>query len=126
MSTGLRRPSSGRPIAGGTVVITGAGSGIGRALAQRLSRAGSPVALCDVDGAGLKETAASLRGPVLTQALDVSDGAAVKDFAMLVRAWSPAALSAVFNNAGVGVASSVLNSVPADDDWLHQINFGGV
>jgi NADP-dependent 3-hydroxy acid dehydrogenase YdfG len=121
MSAGRRRP-----ISGGTVVITGAGSGIGRALAQRLSRAGSPAALCDIDADGLKTTAASLPGPTLTQVVDVRDGTAVQAFAAQVRAWSPTALSAVFNNAGVAVTASVLNSVPADEDWLHQINFGGV
>ena len=52
-----RRTISGRP-----VVITGAASGIGRALAQRLSRSGSPVAIADIDETGLKETAASRCG----------------------------------------------------------------
>jgi NAD(P)-dependent dehydrogenase (short-subunit alcohol dehydrogenase family) len=49
-------------IAGRPVMITGAGSGIGRALAQRLSRLGSPVAIADIDEAGLEKTAASLSG----------------------------------------------------------------
>jgi NAD(P)-dependent dehydrogenase (short-subunit alcohol dehydrogenase family) len=38
----------------------------------------------------------------------------------------PAPLSAVFNNAGVAVTSSVIDAVPEDDDWLHDINFHGV
>ncbi len=118
-----RRP---RKITGRPVVITGAASGIGRSLARRLSGLGSPVAVADVDEAGLKETAASLPGPVLTRVLDVRDAADQRRFADEVRDWLPAPLSAVFNNAGVAVASSVLDAVPEDDDWLHDINFRGV
>ena len=64
-----------RIIAGRPVMITGAGSGIGRSLAGRLSRSGSPVAIADIDDAGLKDTARSLTGPVLTRVLDVRDAA---------------------------------------------------
>ncbi|MDG4826665.1 SDR family oxidoreductase [Asanoa sp. WMMD1127] len=114
------------PLAGRTVVVTGAASGIGRALGRRLSAAGCPVALADVDERGLKETAADLTGPVLPRVLDVRDAAAVTAFATEVRDWAPAPLGAVFNNAGVAIGSSVLGAVPADDDWLHEINFRGV
>jgi NAD(P)-dependent dehydrogenase (short-subunit alcohol dehydrogenase family) len=115
-------------IAGRPVVITGAASGIGRALAQRLSRYGSPVVIADVNEAGLKETAGSLPGPVLTRILDVSDAADVRRFAGEVRQWLPdhGPLAAVFNNAGVAVGSSVLDAVPEDDQWLWDINFHGV
>ncbi|GII23388.1 SDR family NAD(P)-dependent oxidoreductase [Planosporangium mesophilum] len=113
-------------IAGRPVVITGAASGIGRSLAQRLSALGSPVAIADVDSAGLKQTAESLRGTVLSRALDVRDAADQLRFADEVREWLPAPLGAVFNNAGVAVSSSVLDAVPEDDDWLHDINFHGV
>ncbi|GAA1821400.1 SDR family NAD(P)-dependent oxidoreductase [Planosporangium flavigriseum] len=108
------------------MVITGAASGIGRSLARRLSALGSPVAIADLDEAGLKETAESLRGPALTRVLDVRDAADQLRFADEVRAWLPAPLAAVFNNAGVAVTSSVLDAVPEDDDWLHDINFHGV
>jgi NAD(P)-dependent dehydrogenase (short-subunit alcohol dehydrogenase family) len=119
-------PSRVPEIAGRTVVITGAVSGIGRSLAQLLSGLGSPVAIADVDEAGLEKTAASLRGPVLSRALDVRDAAGLVQFAADVRQWQPAPLGAVFNNAGVAVVSSVLDAVPEDDDWLRDINFGGV
>src|ERR1700722_4693693 len=115
-----------RVIRGRTVMISGAASGIGRALAQRLSRAGSPVAIADIDETGLKETGASLPGPVLTRVLDVRDAAAQHAFAAEVRDWMPQPLGAVFNNAGVAVASSVLDAVPEDDDWLRELNFHGV
>jgi NADP-dependent 3-hydroxy acid dehydrogenase YdfG len=107
-------------------MITGAASGIGRGLARRLSRLGSPVAIADVDEAGLKDTAATLPGRVLTRVLDVRDAADQRRFADEVRDWLPAPLAAVFNNAGVAVTASVLDGAPEDDDWLHEINFQGV
>ncbi|MBL1077271.1 SDR family NAD(P)-dependent oxidoreductase [Nocardia sp. 2] len=115
-----------RPLSGRPVMITGAASGIGRSLAQFLSRTGSPVAIADIDEAGLKQTADSLDGPVLTRVLDVRDAADQHAFAGEVRDWIDAPLAAVFNNAGVALASSVLDAVPEDDEWLRQINFEGV
>jgi NADP-dependent 3-hydroxy acid dehydrogenase YdfG len=121
MPRAQRRTISGRP-----VMITGAASGIGRSLARRLSAHGCAVAIADIDEAGLKETEASLTGPSLVRVLDVADAAAQLDFAAQVRAWLPAPLAAVFNNAGVAVTSTVLDAVPEDDDWLREINFHGV
>jgi NAD(P)-dependent dehydrogenase (short-subunit alcohol dehydrogenase family) len=120
-----------RPIGGRPVMITGAASGIGRSLARHLSRLGSPAAIADIDEAGLKDTARSLPGPVLIRVLDVRDAADQHRFADEVREWLPtlagqAPLAAVFNNAGVAVASSVLDADPGDDEWLRQINFDGV
>ncbi len=113
-------------VSGRTVVITGAASGIGRALAQRLSDHGCAVAIADVDEAGLKETGAALTGATLTRVLDVRDAEGQHDFAREVAGWAPTPLGAVFNNAGVAVASSVLDTVPEDDQWLWDINFHGV
>jgi NAD(P)-dependent dehydrogenase (short-subunit alcohol dehydrogenase family) len=107
-------------------MITGAASGIGRGLARRLSRAGCPVAIADKDADGLKATEAGLPGPCLSRVLDVADAADQERFAGEVRAWLPSPLSAVFNNAGVAVSSTVLQTVPEDDEWLHSINFWGV
>ena len=58
--------------------------------------------------------------------LDVRDADGQRDFADEVRDWAPATLGAVFNNAGVAVASSVLDADPDDDNWLWDINFHGV
>ena len=115
-----------RTVAGRPVMITGAASGIGRSLATLLSRGGSPVAIADVDETGLKETAAALSGDVLVRVLDVRDAADQQRFAEEVRTWLSAPLAAVFNNAGVAVASSVLDADAGDDEWLRQINFDGV
>ena len=120
-----------RPLAGRPVMITGAASGIGRSLARHLSRLGSPAAIADIDEAGLKDTASSLPGPVLVRVLDVRDAADQHRFAAEVREWLSSLarrvpLAAVFNNAGVAVASSVLDADPDDDEWLRQTNFDGV
>lgn len=115
-----------RPLAGQTVVITGAGSGIGRALAERLSAHGCPVAIVDADTEALEQTAATLGGPVLSQQLDVRDRQGQLAFAARVREWAPAPIGAVFNNAGVAVSSTVAAAAVEDDEWLHAINFEGV
>lgn len=107
-------------------MITGAASGIGRSLAQRLSGLGSPVAIADVNETELEKTAASLSGQVLTRVLDVSDAADQLRFADEVREWLPAPLAAVFNNAGVSTSSSVIDPDIEADEWLHNINFHGV
>ena len=54
------------------------------------------------------------------------DAKAQLDFADEVRDWAPTPIGAVFNNAGVAIASSVLDAIPDDDDWLLDINFRGV
>src|SRR5260370_18526294 len=68
----------------GVAVVTGAGSGIGRALAQQLAATGSALALADVDEAGLLQTAQSLeknRALVTTHLVDVADEQGVRSFA---------------------------------------------
>lgn len=114
------------PLAGQTVVITGAASGIGRALAQRLSAHGCPVAIVDANAEALEQTADSLGGPVLSQQLDVRDRQGQFAFAARVREWTPRPIGAVFNNAGVAVSSTVAEAAIEDDEWLHAINFEGV
>jgi NADP-dependent 3-hydroxy acid dehydrogenase YdfG len=113
-------------INGRTAVITGAGSGIGQATARRLAAHGCPVALADWNEDGLEETAASIAGPVLVRKLDVRDRQGVMAFAADVRSWAPAPLGLVFNNAGVTVIQGVADAAPEDDEWVFDVNFGGV
>lgn len=114
------------PLAGRTVVITGAGSGIGRALAQRLSAQGCPAALLDWDADGLEETAETLGGPTFVRKLDVRDRGQQMALASEVRDWAPAPIAAVFNNAGVTVSQTVAGAAPEDDEWVIDVNFWGV
>lgn len=115
-----------KSINGRTAVITGAGSGIGRALAQRLARHGCPVALCDWNEEGLEETAAAIDGPVIFRKLDVRDRQAQFTFAAEVQEWAPAPVGLVVNNAGVTVSQTVLEGSPEDDQWVIDVNFWGV
>ena len=115
-----------RTISGRTVVVSGAASGMGRSLAQRLAAHGSPVAITDIDEQGLKETEASISGPVLARVLDVRDADAQRSWAEDVQSWSPTVVGAVFNNAGVAMACPVLEVDPVDDQWVWDINFHGV
>lgn len=114
------------PLAGKTAVITGAGSGIGRALAARLSAHGCPVAIVDANAESLEDTAMMLSSASLVRELDVRDRGALMALAAEVAAWAPAPIGAVFNNAGVALSSTVAGASPEDDDWLMSVNFDGV
>src|SRR6476469_7539401 len=110
-----------RPLAGQTAVITGAGSGMGRSLAQRLSGLGSPVAIFAANEDTLRETEATLSGHVLSRVMDVRDRQGQLAFATEVAEWAPAPIGAVFNNAGVALAQTVAEAAPEDDEWLMAI-----
>ncbi len=113
---------------GGVAVVTGAGSGIGRALAQQLSVSGSALAIADVDEKGLSETAALLtskKAAVSTHVVDVSIEAAVKSFAEDVLA-RHGRVTLLINNAGVALHGT-FEEISLDDlRWLLGINFWGV
>ncbi len=111
----------------GVAVVTGAGSGIGRALAQQLAAAGSTLALADVDEAGLLETAQSLgkkSAPITTHVLDVADEVGVRSFAEDVTG-RHGRVTLLINNAGVSLHGD-FEEVSLDDfRWLMNINFWG-
>src|SRR5947209_19294525 len=91
-------------IDGRTAYVSGAASGIGRAVAQRLAAHGCPVAIVDQNEDGLRETEQLIGGPVLARTLDVRDRQAQMAFAAEVAEWAPVPLGMVFNNAGVATS----------------------
>ncbi len=111
---------------GRTAFVSGAASGIGRALAQRLAGPGCPVAIADQDEEGLNQTAELIPGPVLARRLDVRDRQAQMAFAAEVAEWAPQPVGYVFNNAGVATSQSIADGSVEDDEWVMDINFGGV
>ena len=117
-----------KELAGKVAAITGAGSGIGRALAEALTARGAILALSDVDPAGLDQTVQSCarRGALVTsQAVDVADRAAMFEWAAKVRA-DHGKVNLIFNNAGVALGAPVESMTEHDFDWLMGINLGGV
>lgn len=116
-------------IAGATVAITGAASGIGRALAIELAARGADLALADRDEAGLQtaaaEIAATSRRKISLHRVDVSEPEAVTAFAREAIAAHPA-LNIVINNAGVALLGQFHEIDQAQIEWLFNINFWGV
>jgi NAD(P)-dependent dehydrogenase (short-subunit alcohol dehydrogenase family) len=111
-----------------TAVITGAGSGIGRGIAQALARRGCHLALADIGDAGLAETAKLLDAPgirVSCHRLDVADRAAAAALPQAVLAHH-GRVDLLFNNAGVALGGTFEQVSEADFDWLFEINFGAV
>jgi butyryl-CoA dehydrogenase len=113
---------------GRVAAITGAGSGIGRALANNLARKGAQLALCDIDEAGLAETVAQCEGravKVTAQKVDVADRAAVEAWADQVVV-DHGKVNLVINNAGVALGATIESMSYEDFEWLMGINFWGV
>ena len=108
--------------------ITGAGSGIGRALAIDLATRGCHLALSDVDEVGLAETVARCEGrgvKVTSRRLDVADRAAFEAWADEVVA-EHGSVNLIVNNAGVALGASIEGMSYDDFEWIMNINFWGV
>jgi short-subunit dehydrogenase len=120
-------------ILGAAVAVTGAASGIGRALAIELAARGADLALADRDEAGLQSAAAEIATSttrtgatrkVSLHRLDIGDSEAVTAFAREAIAAHPA-LNIVINNAGVALLGQFHEIDQAQMEWLFNINFWG-
>ena len=116
-------------IRGSAAAVTGAASGIGRALALELAARGCDVALADRDEAGLQTVAAEINRThsqkVTAHRVDVSEPQQIADFAQAATSAHPG-LNIVVNNAGVALLGQFNEIDQAQMDWLMNINFWGV
>jgi NAD(P)-dependent dehydrogenase (short-subunit alcohol dehydrogenase family) len=116
---------------GKVAAITGAASGMGRALAVALAREGCHLALADKNPQGLAQTVAQARAATLlplrisSQELDVGDREAMFAWAAASAA-EHGQINLIFNNAGVALSSTVEGSSLADLEWIVDVNFWGV
>ena len=118
-----------KTLADKVVVITGAGSGIGRALSVNLARRGSLLALSDVDESGLAETVELAKragaAEVRSDRLDVADRDAMTRYALDV-VQQLGRVNVVINNAGVSLTGDFTDLEYNDIDWIVGVNFWGV
>jgi NAD(P)-dependent dehydrogenase (short-subunit alcohol dehydrogenase family) len=116
-----------RDLSAKVVALTGAASGIGRALAVRLADEGAELALGDVDEAGLRRTAELAgRSPrVTTHVVNVSDRVAVERYAQAAHE-QHGRVDAIINNAGVGCVATVEDATYDDFDWVLGVDLWGV
>jgi len=107
-------------LSGRRVLVTGAGSGIGRATALECARRGADLIICDVDEAGLAETEREARA-TLSRRVDVADREQMRAFADEV-----GAVDLLVNNAGIGVAGDFVDTPLEEWDRVVGINLIGV
>jgi NAD(P)-dependent dehydrogenase (short-subunit alcohol dehydrogenase family) len=106
-------------------VVSGGGSGIGKALCEELARRGARVAVADLSRESAEAVAAAIGGSARAYGCDVADrgqvealaGQVVKDFG---------SVNFVFANAGVAVGGKVADLAPSEFQWLFDVNVGGV
>jgi short-subunit dehydrogenase len=115
-------------ITGATVAVTGAASGIGRALAVELAARGADLALADRDEAGLQSVAADIAKnsarKISLHRVDVADPEAIAGFARDAIAGHPS-LNILINNAGVSLLGLFHEIDQTQMEWLFNINFWG-
>ncbi len=116
-----RRPPP-RPLATRVAVVTGAGSGIGRAVARRLAAEGACVVVADLDGAGALAVAAELGGADVAVAVtaDVSDEQQVAEV-LRRAALAFGGVDLVVNNAGLSISRPLLETTVGDWDLQHDV-----
>jgi rhamnulose-1-phosphate aldolase/alcohol dehydrogenase len=118
----LQRMPKPEPLASRIALVTGAASGIGRAIATRLAAEGACVVIADLDLAKAQAAAAELGSPdvAVGVAVDVSDAAAVKA-AVDATVLAFGGLDLVVNNAGLSLSKSLFDTTEADWDLQHDV-----
>ena len=114
--------------AGKVAVVTGAGSGIGQALAVELARSGAKVAISDVDTEGLAVTEARLKAigaPVKADRLDVTEREAFELYADAVKAHF-GKVNQIYNNAGIAFTGDIEVCSYKDIERVMDVDFWGV
>jgi NAD(P)-dependent dehydrogenase (short-subunit alcohol dehydrogenase family) len=110
-------------LSGKNCVVTGAASGIGKALAQQLHAAGARLVLADINLAETETLAAALPGSTAVHC-DVSDHASVEALAKAAKAHL-GGINLVFANAGTIINGPLIKSTPEEFDWLMGVNLRG-
>ncbi|MGU3435903.1 SDR family NAD(P)-dependent oxidoreductase [Actinomycetes bacterium M1A6_2h] len=115
------------PSFGADAVVTGAGSGIGRAFALEIARRGGRVVCADISLERAEETVRMLPGRGYAVRCDVADRSQVEDLALFAELEFGGAPTLVINNAGVGIGGKPIGSIGFDDwNWALGINLWGV
>ncbi|MDI5972815.1 bifunctional aldolase/short-chain dehydrogenase [Streptomyces sp. SL13] len=118
----LRRMPKPKPLATRVALVTGAGSGIGRAIAHRLAAEGAVVVVADLDADSAQRVAAELGGPDTAVAVtaDVTSEEQI-EAALKAAALAFGGVDLVVNNAGISISKPLLETTARDWDLQHAI-----
>jgi len=115
-------------LTGKTVLVTGAGSGIGRETALAFARRGADIVICDIQESAASRTAENVRAlgrNAMAEVVDVADAERMRAFAETVHS-KIEAVDILVNNAGVGLGGGFLDTTLEDWQWIIGINLRGV
>ena len=115
-------------LTGKKVLVTGAGSGIGRETALAFARRGADIVICDIQESAASRTAENVRAlgrNAMAEVVDVADAERMRAFAETVHS-KIEAVDILVNNAGVGLGGGFLDTTLEDWQWIIGINLRGI